>query len=446
MRCAGHADLLSNPVACARIRREQTAYLIPQYPTLRDDVGVVRRARMLALALLAAYGGWIKTEADDMTPTQPDEALLALPFDQYGRYQMMCEALEAARSMIGLSNDGRLRVLDVGGFFRTAEGVAVLPARMFLPADDVTVLDQASPQPGDDLPGYVQGDGRVLDFADQSFDIVISCDTLEHVPAADRPAFWRELLRVARHGVLLAAPFGLPEVVAAEDLLFRYIQAELGVEQPQLREHRDYGLPALDATRALLDGLGLDYRVYPSGYVHSWLVMMLARHYLSLHIADPGMLQQLDRYYIRFLRHGERREPAYRHMFAVAKDASNAWLAPVHTLLWPTIQQEEPHPPDAAWPALAQGLLQLLGIQLASQRHHGLHTLLQGITAQLAADAQAGQELRQELARRDQQLADLEQRARWYEAQARDAQRQLAAVENGRVLRILRWLTGANKR
>jgi uncharacterized protein YlxW (UPF0749 family) len=72
--------------------------------------------------------------------------------------------------------------------------------------------------------------------------------------------------------------------------------------------------------------------------------------------------------------------------------------------------------------------------------------MLQGMTAQLAADAQAGQELRQELARRNQQLADLEQRARWYEAQAHEARRQLAAIENGRVLRILRWLTGANKR
>lgn len=379
------------------------------------------------------------------TTTRSDDALLALPFDQYGRYQMMCEALEAARPVVGSGDGAPLRVLDVGGFFRNAAGVAVLPARMFLPADDVTILDQAAPQPGDNLPGYVQGDGRVLDFADQSFDMVFSCDTLEHVPAADRPAFWGELLRVARHGVLLAAPFGLPEVVAAEDLLFRYIQAELGVEQPQLREHREYGLPTLEATRALLDTLGLDYRVYPSGYVHSWLVMMLARHYLSLHVADPYMLQQLDSYYIRFLSHSERREPAYRHMFAVATERPNTWLAAVHARLLPSIQQGPPAH-DATWPELAHGLLQLLSIKLDSQRYHGLHTMLQGMTAQLAADAQAGQELRQELARRNQQLADLEQRARWYEAQAHEARRQLAAIENGRVLRILRWLTGANKR
>ena len=36
-----------------------------------------------------------------------------------------------------------------------------------------------------------------------------------------------------------------------------------------------------------------------------------------------------------------------------------------------------------------------------------------------------------------QQVADLEQRARWLEEQAREARSQLAAVEQGRVMRIV---------
>src|SRR3712207_4889686 len=159
-----------------------------------------------------------------------DPTLLGLPFDQYGRYRLIREALDAARPCF----DRPLRVLDVGGFFRTRRGEPMLPARAFLPEDDVTVLDQ---QPAE-LPGYVLGDGRGLRFDDAAFDFVVSCDTLEHVPAPDRPAFWRELLRVARYGVLLAAPFASPDVVAAEDLLFAFIKAELGFDQPQLKEHR----------------------------------------------------------------------------------------------------------------------------------------------------------------------------------------------------------------
>jgi tRNA (mo5U34)-methyltransferase len=45
------------------------------------------------------------------------------------------------------------------------------------------------------------------------------------------------------------------------------------------------------------------------------------------------------------------------------------------------------------------------------------------------------------LAQRDARIADLEARAGWLEGQSREARRALAAAENGRVLRILRWLT-----
>ena len=99
--------------------------------------------------------------------------LTSLPFDQYGRYRMIADALDAVRPLFA----GKLHILDVGGFFRTRRGVEMLPARAFLPTDDVTVLDQ----PASELPGYVRGDGRGLAFGDRSFDFVISCDTLEHI-------------------------------------------------------------------------------------------------------------------------------------------------------------------------------------------------------------------------------------------------------------------------
>src|SRR3712207_1994299 len=206
--------------------------------------------------------------------SEHESTLLRLPFDQYGRYHMIREALDGVRPLFG----DRLRVLDVGGVFRTGRGEDILPGRMFLPCDDVTVVDQVEC----DLPGYVRGDGRGLDFADRAFDFVISCDTLEHVPAPARPAFWQELLRAARHGVLLAAPFASPEVLAAEALLVGYIRAEMGLEHPMLKEHVDYGLPNLQDTCALLEQLDLRYLVYPSGYVHAWLAMMIAKHYTGL--------------------------------------------------------------------------------------------------------------------------------------------------------------------
>ncbi len=44
----------------------------------------------------------------------------------------------------------------------------------------------------------IQGDAQALPFADESFDIVVSCETIEHVP--DVASALREMWRVARRG------------------------------------------------------------------------------------------------------------------------------------------------------------------------------------------------------------------------------------------------------
>jgi uncharacterized coiled-coil protein SlyX len=371
------------------------------------------------------------------SPTATAEQL-CMPFDQYGRYRMAQEALDAVRPLLG----ERLRLLDVGGFFRTRRGIDTLPVRAFLPHDEVIVLDQ----PHADLEGYRQGDGRHLAFDDHRFDVVLSCDTLEHVPAPDRPAFWRELLRVARHGVLLAAPFASDEVVAAEALLFRYIQAELGLEQQQLKEHAAYGLPDLQATRAMLEQEGLPHLVYPSGYVHAWLVMMVIKHYMLAQSDDHDLHEQLDAYYTRFFAASERREPAYRHFVVVAHphEQHHAWLAAVDAALAPTIQHE-PAEPLPGWPEYTHWLLQLLWMRHEERRTHALsqtiatqaHTIA-GLQQALAEREARVHDLEQQAAR----VHDLEQRAAWLQQQAEHARHALQAVEQGRVLRLLRWLQG----
>lgn len=45
---------------------------------------------------------------------------------------------------------------------------------------------------------FLQGDAQNLPFADDSFDLVISCETIEHVP--DAPKALREMRRVSRPG------------------------------------------------------------------------------------------------------------------------------------------------------------------------------------------------------------------------------------------------------
>jgi len=59
----------------------------------------------------------------------------------------------------------------------------------------------------------------------------------------------------------------------------------------------------------------------------------------------------------------------------------------------------------------------------------------------LRRQGQQVSELQRALAQREARIVDLEARARWLDEQSRAARRALAAVENGRMLRILRWLS-----
>jgi SAM-dependent methyltransferase len=340
--------------------------------------------------------------------------LQTLPFDQHGRYTLIREIVDAARPAFGRS----LRLLDVGGLAVTRRGETILPAQLFLPDDEVIVLDM----PACDLPGYIQGDGRGLHFADASFDLVISCDTLEHVPAPDRPAFWGELLRVARHGVILAAPFASPETVAAEALLQRFIQTERGITQPQLAEHSQYGLPQRELTSSLLHELGCPFRCYPAGYIHAWLAMMIAKH--THQFDDLELHDQLDAYYNQFLAATERREPAYRYVWTVAKDSAAPWLEAVDRAILPTINTTAEGP---GWRELATWLTQIHTLRHTGEQARVISAQQQTISALQAA-----------LAQKDAQLSDLERRANWLAEQASAARNALAAVEQGMVMRLLR--------
>jgi hypothetical protein len=354
-----------------------------------------------------------------------------LTFDQFGRYSMLREALEAARTTLG---ETRFRVLDVGGWTKTLFWEDALPILSFLPTDDVLVLDQAE----SDLPHYQRGDGTRLDFPDNAFDFVTTADTLEHIPADRRAAFVGELVRVARRGVVLVAPFKQPVVEAAEDLLFRYIEVELGRVQQQLAEHRGYGLPVLSATEALFHEQGTTSHTYPSGYIHSWLLMMMAKHYLFGLTDDPEIHMRVDQYYIRWLATAERREPSYRHCIVAAKDNTGDWLAAVHRALAATITPSTDTAADD-WRQSTNWLIDLLtlkGKHLASTAPAAPSTL----EGTVAAQQQQITDLTRMVEQRDAAINDLQQRAAWQQERIAALQTQLDRVANGALLRVVNRL------
>jgi SAM-dependent methyltransferase len=188
-------------------------------------------------------------------------------FDRYARYGALARAV---RANLG---PGVHKVLDVG------DGSGYL--RIFDP-DLIPISIDLSPSP-EPLPGAIQviGDGLRLPVRDDAFAAVISSDALEHVPAMGRANFLQELVRVSRDLVVVAAPFDMPGVAGAEELVRRYALLSTGRPQEQLDEHMERVLPSLAHAVATLEACGLDIVSVGNGNLHDWLLYMLLKFQLD---------------------------------------------------------------------------------------------------------------------------------------------------------------------
>ncbi|MFQ5427462.1 MAG: class I SAM-dependent methyltransferase [Thermodesulfobacteriota bacterium] len=224
---------------------------------------------------------------------------IQLPFDQYQRYRVVTDAIEAVR-------DGKkpLKVLDVGG----SPGLLL----DFLPKDDIYILDYVCSPAG----RFIRGSGAALPFRDEAFDIAISVDVLEHVAPEVREAFIVELKRVSRGYVFLAAPFKTGAVLEAERILFDVIKAAKGEEHTFLQEHLEHGLPEEAAVREALEAGGWQTMSVPNGALKRWLPMMA----LSIYVTGDKFLTELagriNSFYNSNYYENDNMEPAYRHLLA----------------------------------------------------------------------------------------------------------------------------------
>ncbi len=120
-----------------------------------------------------------------------------LRLDPWMRYRPVVSAIAT------VVPDQDARVLDVGS---GSVGLAHFLGRSVVGVD-VEFTDRDWEQvPSRLVP--VRGSATHLPFRDESFDAVVSMDTLEHIPRAGRPQAVAELFRVGRRLVVLGFPFG----------------------------------------------------------------------------------------------------------------------------------------------------------------------------------------------------------------------------------------------
>ncbi len=240
-----------------------------------------------------------------MNTTSIDEELLSLPIDQYSRQKWASTLIEQLRSK------EKLRILDVGGYKgKTHE---------FNPNDSVTVCDLYDVEE----PNYVKGDGRKLPFKPNEFDFVVTFDTYEHVPREGRESFVKELARVAKEGVILAAPFDNESgsVFQAEMNLNDYYKKLYDKDHPWLKEHIEYRIPDRSEIEDLLKNLKLNYVPLASNELSMWILMQTL--YFSIEIDEDfrGRVDDVNRFYNHSYLTLDITEDnlAYRHIYFISK-------------------------------------------------------------------------------------------------------------------------------
>lgn len=139
-------------------------------------------------------------------------------YDEYERHKF-CETF--------LVPNCKDKVLDVGG---------TKLMNKFLPDSVVTSLNI-------DNTGDIQYEGETFPFPDQSFNAVVSLDTLEHIQRDERSEFLQECLRVAKNCIIVAAPYGTKGHNRSEIFLLQMLRQ---VNHPNrwLEEHVKNGLPS----------------------------------------------------------------------------------------------------------------------------------------------------------------------------------------------------------
>jgi SAM-dependent methyltransferase len=103
--------------------------------------------------------------------------------------------------------------------------------------------------------------GVNLPFSDGSFDYVVSCHVLEHIPAGDRNTFLDQLLIKSKRGVILLNPFFLEGTHEKERL-----QLFIDITDAQwAKEHLQCDLPKIEDIKSFAEQRGLSFSAKPNG-------------------------------------------------------------------------------------------------------------------------------------------------------------------------------------
>jgi len=205
-------------------------------------------------------------------------------FDTFQRY---LEVYRLVSREAALKPDHTIRLLDIG-----SNGPGFADFNKF-PNVDQTNIDISPPDPkvlaAYPHIGFVTYPGDELPFDDESFDIVVCVDVLEHVPPEKRAKFIHEGIRVSRRHIVFVFP--VRSSAPWEQVLSKMTFGKIKF----LEEHIRHGLPSENDFYEAIQPITTAKLIHESGNMNIglWIPLKLASS-LSLRLFKrfPGLIFQ----------------------------------------------------------------------------------------------------------------------------------------------------------
>lgn len=206
-------------------------------------------AELKTSAALGVDGKEVGNRLNQFVGSLPN--LKTINHNQFFRFASLASEIH---KRAGVSN---VAILDVGG------GNGKLAA--FIPEATYCLAEPA-----------VNGiSGTSLPFLDHSFDYVVSCHVLEHIPAKERVSFLDQLLSKARRGIILLNPFHVNDT-CAEDRFRLVIKI---TNEQWAKEHLESTLPKVEEIEEYANERGLETCVEPNGTMATSLAFVFVDYF-----------------------------------------------------------------------------------------------------------------------------------------------------------------------
>lgn len=137
--------------------------------------------------------------------------------------------------------------------------------------------------------------GQPLPFGDDTFEVVVALDVIEHVPPASRARLVDECARVARSMVVLTFPADRSDVRAAERDFAAMALVASGRRVEFLEEHDAYGLVAEHDVLAALNRTCRSTAVVHNAPLATWAVANTFDFIVDFTIHDPEVKARINR-------------------------------------------------------------------------------------------------------------------------------------------------------